>query len=80
MDILEDRNLREQATEAILKAKKIAKKYELVNDLVVINDIIINGHLVRQGGPKMFKKIRKSGIEELKGLMIYFGGLIILNK
>jgi hypothetical protein len=52
MDILEDRNLREQATEAILKAKKIAKKYELVNDLViVINDIIINGHLVRQGGP-----------------------------
>ena len=66
MDILEDRNLKEQATEAILKAKKIAKKYELVNDLVVINDIIINGHLVRQGGPKMLKKIRKSGIEELK--------------
>jgi hypothetical protein len=51
MDILEDRNLREQATDAILKAKRIAKKYELVNDLIVINDIIINGHLIRQGGP-----------------------------
>lgn len=66
MDILEDRNLREQATEAILKAKRIAKKHELINDLVVINDIIINGHLIRRGGTKMFKKIRKTGIEELK--------------
>lgn len=66
MDILEDRNLREQATDAILKAKKIATKYELINDLIVINDIILNGHLIRQGGPTLFKKIRKSGIDELK--------------
>lgn len=66
MDILEDRSLLAQATEAILKAKRIAKKYELINDLLVINDIIINGHLIRLGGPKIFKSIRKSGIDGLK--------------
>lgn len=64
MDILEDRNLREQATETILKAKRLATKFELVNDLVVINDIILNGHTIRQG-PGAYKKMRSQGISGL---------------
>jgi len=73
MDILEDRNLREQATETIMKAKRLATKFELVNDLVVINDIILNGHTIRQG-PGTYKKLRSQSISILNKVDDLFWG------
>lgn len=73
MDILNDRNLSEQGNETILKAKRIAEKYELVNDLVVINDMILYSNTFKRG-PSGFQKLRQQSISELENAEKLFLG------
>jgi len=73
MDILNDRNLGEQGTETIMKARRLAQKYELVNDLVVINEMIMYVNQFKRG-PSGFKKLRQESIKELDNAEKLFWG------
>lgn len=73
MDVLNERNLSELGKEAILKARRLAEKYELINDLVVINEIYLAGHQAKLG-PKGFKKVRAKSIDDLKASERLFWG------
>ncbi len=73
MDILNDRNLGELGTETIMKARRLAQKYELVNDLVVINDMLLYTNQFK-AGPTGFKKLRQESIKELDNAEKLFWG------
>jgi len=72
-DILDSRNLSDLANETLIKARRIAQKYELVNDLIVINDMIINAYHLKRG-PASFKRMRTESIKELSNADKLFWG------